>query len=120
MVNTLSEPLGVAGQPVSEEAVVNSVIPLKQLLEDCSSSSTVIKKMLHECLEASVKRVLELLPYLLRCQSTCEAMLSFIHASFLVLQQQFGPELIQEAVQIMLNLFTRYFFVFISQHFESM
>ena len=105
----LAEPLGVEGQPVpSESAVSTAVIPLKQLLEDCSSSSTMIKKLVHASLEQTVKRILELLPHLIRNQGTSETLLSFLHTAFLVLQQQLGPEFTQNAVQEMLHIYTRF------------
>lgn len=64
--------------------------------------------MLHECLEQTINRTLELLPHFIRHQSTCEALLSFLHAAFLVLQQQLGPEFTQNAIQGMLQIYTRY------------
>nr|XP_031828548.1 exportin-6-B isoform X2 [Nomia melanderi] len=108
MVSTLSTPLGSEGQPVpSESAIAITVVPLTQLIEDCSSSSTTIKKMLHSCLGSTINRTLELLPYMIRCQSICEILLSFIHSVFSVLQQQLGPEFTQNAVQGMLHIYTR-------------
>lgn len=108
MVAGLSEPLGHQGQPIPPEPLVSSAITaMKQMLEDCCSSSSTIKKMLHTCLETTVNRVLELLPHLIRSQVTCETLMSFLHATFLVLQQQLGPEFTQNAVQGMLHIYTR-------------
>ncbi|XP_026671762.1 exportin-6-B isoform X2 [Ceratina calcarata] len=108
MISTLSTPLGSEGQPVpSESSISITVVPLTQLLEDCSASSTTIKKMLHSCLGPTINRILELLPYTIRCQSICEILLSFLHSVFSVLQQQLGPEFIQNAVQGMLHIYTR-------------
>ncbi|XP_043273966.1 exportin-6 [Venturia canescens] len=108
MVMALSEPLGHHGQTIPSESTVSSaIVPITQMLEDCCSSSSTIKKMLHSCLEATVNRVLELLPHLIRSQSTCENLMSFLHATFLVLQQQLGPEFTQNAVQGMLLIYTR-------------
>ncbi|XP_015597326.1 exportin-6-B isoform X2 [Cephus cinctus] len=108
MVGALSEPLGQLGRPAPPETTVSTaVITLKQLLEDCCSSSTVIKKLLHVCLESTVNRTLELLPEMVRCQGTCEMLLGFLHAAFRVLQQQLGPEFTQNAVQGMLHIYTR-------------
>lgn len=109
MVLSLSAPLGVQGQPVPSESIISiTIMPLIQLLEDCASSSTTIKKMLHSCLETIINRTLELLSYVIRCQSICEALLSFLHSVFSVLQQQLGPEFTQNAVQGMLQLYTRF------------
>ena len=48
MISTLSTPLGLEGQPVPSESTISmTVVPLTQLLEDCSASSTTIKKILH-------------------------------------------------------------------------
>ncbi|XP_046621831.1 exportin-6-A isoform X1 [Neodiprion virginianus] len=108
MVTALSHPLGGEGQPVPPEIVVSSsVLSLKELLEDCRSSSTAIKKLLHTNLESTVNRVLELLPHLIRFSGTCETLLSFLHSAFAVLQQQLGPEYTQNAAQAMLHIFTR-------------
>lgn len=90
-----------------DSVVSSAVIPLKQLLEDCSSSSTLIKKLVHASLEQTVKRILELLPHLIRNQGTSETLLTFLHTAFLVLQQQLGPEFTQNAVQEMLHVYTR-------------
>lgn len=109
MVLALSAPLGMQGQPVPSESVISiTIMPLIQLLEDCASSSTTIKKMLHACLESIINRTLELLTYVIRCQSICEALLCFLHSAFSVLQQQLGPEFTQNAVQGMLQLYTRF------------
>lgn len=106
---TLSAPLGMPEQPVPSESTISmTVIPLTQLLEDCASSSTTIKKMLHSCLESIINRTLELLPYVIRCQSICEVLLSFLHSAFSVLQQQLGPEFTQNAVQGILQIYTRF------------
>ncbi|XP_066594212.1 exportin-6 [Prorops nasuta] len=108
MVAALSESLGTLGQAVPSDSTISMTVPpLTQLLEDCSSSSTTIKKMLHICLETVINRVLELLPCCIRTQSTCEALLSFLHSTFLVLQQQLGPEFTQNAVQTLLQIYTR-------------
>lgn len=108
MVSTLSSSLGSEGQPVPSESTISiTVVPLTQLLEDCSSSSTMIKKMLHSCLGSTVNRILELLPYMIRCQSICEILLSFLHSVFSVLQQQLGPEFTQNAVQGILHIYTK-------------
>ncbi|XP_076289185.1 exportin ellipsoid body open isoform X2 [Lasioglossum baleicum] len=108
MVSTLSTPLGSENQPVpSESTIAITVVPLTQLIEDCSSSSTTIKKMLHSCLGSTINRTLELLPYMIRCQSICEILLSFLNSVFSVLQQQLGPEFTQNAVQGMLHIYTR-------------
>lgn len=109
MILALSAPLGVQGQPVpSESTISTAVTPLTQLLEDCASSSTTIKKMLHSYLESVISRTLELLPYVIRCQSICEVLLGFLHSAFSVLQQQLGPEFMQNAVQGMLQIYTRF------------
>lgn len=108
MVTALSQPLGSQGHAIPSEMVVpSSVLALKEVLEDCRSSSTAIKKLLHANLEPSVNRVLELLPHLVRFPGTCEALLSFLHSAFDVLQQQLGPEYTQNAAQAMLQIFTR-------------
>lgn len=108
LVATLSEPLGVEGQSMPPDSIVSSsVINLKQLLDDCSSSSTIIKKLVHSSLEQSVKRILELLPHFIRNQGTSETLLCFLHTAFLVLQQQLGAEFTQNAVQEMLHVYTR-------------
>ncbi|KAL6260200.1 hypothetical protein P5V15_007735 [Pogonomyrmex californicus] len=108
MILALSAPLGMQGQPVPSESTISiTIMPLTQLLEDCASSSTTIKKMLHSCLESIINRTLELLSYVIRCQSICEVLLSFLHSAFSVLQQQLGPEFMQNAVQGMLQLYTR-------------
>lgn len=108
MVSTLSIPLGLEGQLAPSESTISmTVVPLTQLLEDCSASSTTIKKMLHSCLGSTINRTLELLPYMIRCQSVCEILLSFLHSVFSVLQQQLGPEFTQNAVQRMLYIYTR-------------
>ncbi|XP_015438006.1 PREDICTED: exportin-6 [Dufourea novaeangliae] len=108
MVSTLSTPLGSESQPIPSESTISmTVVPLTQLLEDCSSSSTTIKKMLYSCLGSTINRTLELLPYMIRCQSICEILLSFLHSVFSVLQQQLGPEFTQNAVQGMLHIYTR-------------
>ncbi|XP_024220369.1 exportin-6-A isoform X1 [Bombus impatiens] len=108
MVSTLSIPLGLEGQLAPSESTISiTVVPLTQLLEDCSASSTTIKKMLHSCLGSTINRILELLPYMIRCQSVCEILLSFLHSVFSVLQQQLGPEFTQNAVQRMLYIYTR-------------
>lgn len=108
MVTALSQPLGAQGHPVPSEMVVSScALSLKELLEDCRSLSTAIKKLLHVNLESTVNRVLELLPHLVRSPATCEALLSFLHSAFEVLQQQLGPEFTQNAAQAMLHIFTR-------------
>lgn len=109
MILALSAPLGMQGQPVSSESTISiTIIPLTQVLEDCASSSTTIKKMLHSCLESIINRTLELLSYVIRCQNICELLLSFLHSAFSVLQQQLGPEFMQNAVQGMLQLYTRF------------
>lgn len=109
MILALSAPLGMQGQPVPSESTISIIVmPLTQLLEDCASSSTTIKKMLHSCLESIINRTLELLSYVIRCQSICELLLSFLHSTFSVLQQQLGPEFMQNAVQGMLQLYTRF------------
>ncbi|EZA62954.1 Exportin-6-B, partial [Ooceraea biroi] len=96
------------GQAVPSESPISiMVMPLTQLLEDCASSSMTIKKMLHWCLESIINRTLELLSYVIRCQSICEMLLSFLHSAFSVLQQQLGSEFTQNAVQGMLQLCTR-------------
>lgn len=108
IISALSTSLGIQGQPVpSESTILITITPLNQLLEDCASSSTTIKKMLHSCLESIINRTLELLPYVIRCQSICEVLLSFLHSAFSVLQQQLGPEFTQNAVQGMLHIYTR-------------
>ncbi|EFN86338.1 Exportin-6 [Harpegnathos saltator] len=108
MILTLSAPLGMQGQPMPSESTISiTILPLIQLLEDCASSSTTIKKMLHSCLESIINRTLELLPYVIRCPSICEVLLSFLHSAFSVLQQQLGPEFTQNAVQGMLQIYTR-------------
>ncbi|EZA61560.1 Exportin-6 [Ooceraea biroi] len=108
MILALSTPLGIQGQAVPSESTISiTVMPLTQLLEDCASSSTTIKKMLHSCLESIINRTLELLSYVIRCQSICEVLLRFLHSAFSVLQQQLGPEFTQNAVQGMLQLYTR-------------
>lgn len=107
MILALSESLGMQGQPVPLESTISiTIMPLTQLLEDCASSSTTIKKMLHSCLEPIINRTLELLSYVIRCQIICEV-LGFLHSAFSVLQQQLGPEFMQNAVQGMLQLYTR-------------
>lgn len=109
MVSTLSAPLGSEGQPVPSESTISmTIVPLTQLLEDCSASSTTIKKMLHSCLRSTINRTLELLPYMIRCQGVCELLLTFLHSVFSVLQQQLGPEFTQNAVQGILHIYTRY------------
>lgn len=109
MIVALSEPLGMQGQPVPSESIIPiTFLPLIQLVKDCASSSTIIKKMLHSCLESIINRTLELLPYVIRCPSICEALLSFLHSAFSVLQQQLGPEFMQNAVQGMLQIYTRF------------
>lgn len=108
MISTLSTPLGLEGQPVPSESTISiTIVPLTQLLEDCSASSTTIKKMLHSCLGSTINRTLELLPFMIRCQSICEVLLRFLHSVFSVLQQQLGPEFTQNAVQGMLHIYTR-------------
>lgn len=108
MISTLSTPLGLEGQPVPSESTISiTIVPLTQLLEDCSASSTTIKKMLHSCLGSTINRTLELLPFMIRCQSVCEVLLRFLHSVFSVLQQQLGPEFTQNAVQGMLHIYTR-------------
>lgn len=108
MILALSESLGMQGQPVPLESTISiTIMPLTQLLEDCASSSTTIKKMLHSCLEPIINRTLELLSYVIRCQIICEV-LGFLHSAFSVLQQQLGPEFMQNAVQGMLQLYTRF------------
>lgn len=115
MVSTLSTALGVEGQPVPSESTISvTVVPLTQLVQDCSSSSTTIKKMLHSCLGSTINRALELLPYMIRCQSVCEILLSFLHSVFSVLQQQLGPEFTQNAVQGILHIYIRYVLQFSS------
>lgn len=112
MIGSLSEPLGAQGQPVPSDSTILMTIPsLTQLLEDCSSSSTTIKKMLHSNLKPSIDRSLELLPYLIRYHNVCEVVLNFLHSVFLVLQQQLGPEFTQTAVQGMLQIYTRYIYM---------
>jgi hypothetical protein len=109
MILALSTPLGMQGQAVPSESIISiTVTPLIQLLEDCASSSTTIKKMLHFCLEPIINRTLELLSYVIRCQNVCEVLLNFLHSAFSVLQQQLGPEFTQNAVQGMLQLYTRF------------
>ncbi|XP_012277726.1 exportin-6-A [Orussus abietinus] len=108
MVAALAEPLGPQGHAVpSEAAIIAALVPLKQLLEDCCPPSTAIKKLLHSCLEGTINRTLELLPHFVRCQGTCESLLTFLHATFLVLQEQLGPEFTQNAVQGILHIYTR-------------
>jgi len=109
MILALSTSLGMQGQAVPSESIISiTVTPLIQLLEDCASSSTTIKKMLHFCLEPIINRTLELLSYVIRCQNVCEVLLNFLHSAFSVLQQQLGPEFTQNAVQGMLQLYTRF------------
>lgn len=109
MILALSAPLGMQGQSVPLESTISiTIMPLTQLLEDCASSSTTIKKMLHSCLESIINRTLELLSYVIRCQIICEVLLGFLHSTFSVLQQQLGPEFMQNAVQGMLQLYTRF------------
>jgi len=109
MILALSAPLGMQGQPVPLESTISvTIMPLTQLLEDCASSSTTIKKMLHSSLESIINRALELLSYVIRCQVICEVLLGFLHSAFSVLQQQLGPEFMQNAVQGMLQLYTRF------------
>ncbi|XP_020297915.1 exportin-6-B [Pseudomyrmex gracilis] len=108
IIMALSSPLGMPGQSVPSESTISiTIMPLIQLVEDCASSSTIIKKMLHSCLESIINRTLELLSYVIRCQNICEVLLSFLHSAFSVLQQQLGPEFMQNAVQGMLQLYTR-------------
>ncbi|XP_012256638.2 exportin-6 [Athalia rosae] len=108
MITALAQPLGDQGHPVPPEMIVSSsVLSLKELLEDCRSSSTAIKKLLHANLESVVNRVLELLPHLVKFAKAFEALLSFLHSTFEVLQQQLGPEYTQTAAQTMLHIFTR-------------
>lgn len=108
MIGALAEPLGTQGQSVPSDSTILMTVPsLTQLLEDCSSSSTTVKKMLHSNLKPSIDRSLELLPYLIRCHNVCEVLLNFLHSVFLVLQQQLGPEFTQTAVQGMLQIYTR-------------
>lgn len=109
IIMALSSPLGMPGQSVPSESTISiTIMPLIQLVEDCASSSTIIKKMLHSCLESIINRTLELLSYVMRCQNICEVLLSFLHSAFSVLQQQLGPEFMQSAVQGMLQLYTRF------------
>ncbi|KAH0561394.1 hypothetical protein KQX54_016533 [Cotesia glomerata] len=106
-IHTLSEPLGQCGQAIPNDINISSaIVPLKQLLEDCCSLSMTIKKLLYQCLEDTINRVLELLPHLIRSQTTCEIIMNFLHAMFLVLQQQLGVDFTQNAVQGMLNIYT--------------
>ncbi|KAK0179050.1 hypothetical protein PV327_007876 [Microctonus hyperodae] len=108
LVATNSQPLGQQGESIPSEVNVSiAVTTLKQLLEDCCSSSTTVKKLLHQCLDVTINRVLELLPHLIRSQKTCEALMSFLNATFMVLQQQLGAEFTQNAVQGMLHIYTR-------------
>ncbi|KAI4499252.1 hypothetical protein M0802_005512 [Mischocyttarus mexicanus] len=108
MVGSLSEPLGAQGQPLPSDSTILMIVPsLTQLLEDCSSSSTTVKKMLHSNLKSSIERSLEFLPYLIRYHNICEVVLNFLYSVFLVLQQQLGPEFTQTAVQGMLQIYTR-------------
>ncbi|XP_043495290.1 exportin-6-A [Polistes fuscatus] len=108
MVGSLTEPLGARGQSLPSDSTILTIVPsLTQLLEDCSSSSTTVKKMLHSNLKPSIDRSLELLPYLIRYHNICEVVLNFLYSVFLVLQQQLGPEFTQSAVQEMLQIYTR-------------
>lgn len=111
MWNSLSEPLGCRGQSIptpSNPTLTTSLTALTQLLDDCSSASTTIKKMLHPCLITTIDRALEILDYIIKCQNTAELVLIFLHSTFLVLQQQLGPEFIGKTVQELLNIYTRY------------
>ncbi|XP_063983905.1 exportin-6 isoform X2 [Diachasmimorpha longicaudata] len=106
MISTLSSSLGALGHQIPSETSVNtSTTHLKQLVEDCCSSSTSIKKMLHECIQETINRILELLPHLVRSQA-CEGLMNFLHAVFHVLQQQLGADFIQRAVQGMLQIYS--------------
>ncbi|XP_034945488.1 exportin-6 isoform X2 [Chelonus insularis] len=106
-ISTLSEPLKQPDQSIPIGTNVTTAISsLKQLLEDCCSSSTTIKKLLHQCLEPTIHQILELLPQLIHSQHTAEHIMSFLHALFLVLQHQLGPEFTQITVQAMLHIYT--------------
>ncbi|XP_011308703.1 exportin-6 [Fopius arisanus] len=106
MISTLSSPLGGLGHQIPSDVTIStSITPLKQLLEDCCSSSTSIKKLLHECLQETITRALEILPHVVRSQA-CESLMHFLHSVFHVLQQQLGAEFIQGAVQGMLQIYS--------------
>lgn len=90
-----------------ESNIVVALVSLKQILEDCSSSSTVIKKLLLECMKPCIERTIQLLPHFMHNENTFKLLLSFLHTTIMVLQHQLGPEFIANTIKTLLELYTR-------------
>lgn len=106
MINKIVEPIGFIGQQIPNDIIIITTInPLIQIINDCSSSSTNIKRLLHQCFLTTINRILEILPQFIHNNSS-EILMNFLHSIFLVLQQQLGSEFIKNSVQKMLHIYT--------------
>lgn len=102
----------------SESNIIVAMIPLKQILEDCSSSSTIIKKMLLECMKPCIEQTIHLLPHYMHSEITFKLLLSFLHTTFMVLQHQLGSHFTANTIKNLLQLYSRYFVTLID-HFMA-